>query len=78
MLDVDQPLQLPAGMSQEMIDNFAKYVAAPDEKAFAIGSNGTQFGWIEQAKSISDARTRALELCGSACRIYAVGNVVVK
>lgn len=76
-LDVDQPLHLPAGMSQEMIDNFAKYVAAPDEKAFAIGSNGTQFGWIEQAKTISDARTRALELCGSTCRIYAVGNVVV-
>ena len=50
MLDVDQPLHLPAGMSQEMIDNFAKYIAAPDEKAFAIGSNGTHFGWIEQAK----------------------------
>ena len=78
VLDVDPTLHLPAGMSQEMIDNFAKYIAAPDEKAFAIGANGIHFGWIEQQKSISEARTRALETCGSNCRIYAVGNVVLK
>jgi hypothetical protein len=78
VFDPSPNLRLPDGMSQEMTDNFTQYVDAPDEKAFAIGSDGILFGWIEQSKSITDAKAQAMKLCGKSCHLYAVGNVLVK
>lgn len=52
----------PAALSSANRPSFDKYLAAPANKAFAIGSDGA-FGWRSGAKTAEDAINGALETC---------------
>jgi TPR repeat protein len=77
IVDHKTALRLPDGMSQEMNDNFAQYLAANDEKAFAIRSDG-RFAWVSGGASLAEAKARALKDCGENCNLFAIGDEPVK
>jgi hypothetical protein len=68
----------PSGVSEKMLQEFARYAATPNyEKAFVVGGNG-RFTWVSRRKTADDAINDALKGCGAECRPYAIDDTLVE
>lgn len=70
-------LPVPEKANEDFADHLDRYVEAQDEKAFAVGPD-LHFSWRAARKTRDDATADALKACGSDCKLYAVGNDLVK
>lgn len=67
----------PPELSERSRAGFKDYLAAPDNKAFAVSSEGA-FGWKSGQRDLAEARRGALENCvkhaKTACRVVIVND----
>ncbi len=67
----------PAGLSNRAQRAWRKYLASPNNKAFARSKNGSRFGWRTSRNSVADASNDALRYCrASDCIVVSTNGSV--